>query len=60
MKNLRLDQEGEYIDTEFKDYLIKHNILSQLIALRTPQQNSVTERRNRILFDMVRSMLNYS
>ena len=60
MKALRSDRGGEYIDTEFKDYLIERGILSQLTAPRTPQQNSVAERRNRMLLDMMRSMLSYS
>ena len=37
LKSLRLDQGGEYLDTEFKDHLLEHGILSQLIALGTPQ-----------------------
>ena len=34
--------------------------MSQLPAPRTPQPNGVAERRNRMLLDMVRSMLSYS
>ena len=36
LKTLRSDQGGEYLDTEFKDHLLEHGILSQLIALGTP------------------------
>ena len=43
MKTLRLDREGEYLDIEFHDYLIEHDILSQLTTLRTPHQNGVVE-----------------
>jgi transposase InsO family protein len=32
-------------------------IARQLTILYTPQQNGVTERRNKTLFDMVRSMM---
>ena len=39
---------------------MEHGILSQLIALGTPQQNGVAESRNRTLLDMVRSMMSYS
>ena len=46
MKNLRSDRERDYIDTEFEDYLIKYDILSQLTVDGTPQQNGVAERRN--------------
>ena len=57
---LRSDRGGEYLDTEFKDHLIEHGIVSQLTALGTPQQNGVAERRNRTMLDMVRSMMSYS
>ena len=46
MKTLQSDRGGEYFDTEFKDYLIEHDILSQLNTLGTPQQNGVVEKRN--------------
>ena len=54
------DRGGEYLDTEFKDHLIEHGIVSQLTAPGTPQQNGVAERRNRTMLDMVRSMMSYS
>ena len=57
---LRSDRGGEYLDTEFKDHLIEHGIVSQLTAPETPQQNGVAERRNRTMLDMVRSMMSYS
>ena len=60
LKTLRSDRGGEYLDTEFKDNLLKHGILSQLTTPGTPQQNGVVERRNRTLLDMVRSMMSYS
>ena len=60
LKTLQSDRGGEYLDTEFKDHLLEHGILSQLTAPRTPQQNAVVERRNRTLIDMVRSMMSYS
>ena len=60
MKTRRSDKEGEYLDTKSKDYLIEHGILSQLTVPRTPQQNSVVERRNLMLLDIVRSMFSYS
>ena len=43
---LRSDRGGEYLDTEFKDHLVEHDIVSQLTAPRTRQQNGVAERRN--------------
>ena len=60
LKTLRSDRGGEYLDSEFEDYLLEHGIVSQLTALGTPQQNGVAERRNRTLLDMVRSMMSYS
>ena len=60
LKTLRSYRGGEYLDIEFKDHLLQHGIVSQLIAPGTPQQNGVAERRNRTLLDMVRSMMSYS
>ena len=57
---LRSDRGGEYLDTELKDHLIEHGIVSQLTEPGTPQQNGVAERRNRTMRDMVRSMMSYS
>nr|GEW07445.1 zinc finger, CCHC-type [Tanacetum cinerariifolium] len=51
------DRGGEYMSQEFLDHLKEHGI----IARRTPpymlQHNGVSERRNRTLLDMVRSMM---
>ncbi|GJW46078.1 retrotransposon protein, putative, ty1-copia subclass [Tanacetum coccineum] len=58
IKALRSDQGGEYISQEFKDYLKACGILQQLTPPYTPQHNGVSERRNRTLLDMVRSMMN--
>ena len=60
LKTLQSDRGGEYLDTEFKDHLLEHGILSQLTAPGIPKQNGVAERRNRTLLDMVRSMMSYS
>ncbi|VFQ77366.1 unnamed protein product [Cuscuta campestris] len=57
IKTLRSDRGGEYLSLEFDDYLKEHGILSQLTPLGTPQLNGVSERRNRTLLDMVRSMI---
>ncbi|GJS05546.1 retrotransposon protein, putative, ty1-copia subclass [Tanacetum coccineum] len=58
IKALRSDRGGEYISQEFKDYLKACGIVQQLTPPYTPQHNSVFERRNRTLLDMVRSMMN--
>lgn len=60
IKILRSDRGGEYLSTEFLDYLKEHGILSQWTPPGTPQHNGVSERRNRTLMDMVRSMMSYT
>ncbi|GJX36642.1 retrotransposon protein, putative, ty1-copia subclass [Tanacetum coccineum] len=57
IKALRSDRGGEYLSQEFLDHLRSHNIVSQLTPPYTPQHNGVSKRRNRILLDMVRSMM---
>ncbi|GKA17005.1 retrotransposon protein, putative, ty1-copia subclass [Tanacetum coccineum] len=58
IKAIRSDRGGEYISQEFKDYLKANGIVQQLTPPYTPQHNGVSERRNRTLLDMVRSMIN--
>ncbi|GJY76168.1 retrotransposon protein, putative, ty1-copia subclass [Tanacetum coccineum] len=58
IKALRSDRGGEYISQEFKDYLKDCGIVQQLTPPYTPQHNGVSERRNRTLLNMVRSMMN--
>ncbi|KAL0386235.1 UNVERIFIED_CONTAM: Retrovirus-related Pol polyprotein from transposon TNT 1-94 [Sesamum radiatum] len=60
IKTLRSDQGGEYLSGEFLDYLKENGILSQWTPPGTPQLNSVSERRNRTLLDMVRSMMSFT
>ena len=60
IKSLHSDRGGEYMSIEFVSFLKEHGILSQFSAPGTPQQNKVTERRNRTLLDMVRSMMSLS
>ncbi|KAK1651569.1 hypothetical protein QYE76_069374 [Lolium multiflorum] len=57
IKFLRSDRGGEYLSYEFGMHLKKCGILSQLTPPGTPQQNGVSERRNRTLLDMVHSMM---
>nr|GFB88372.1 hypothetical protein [Tanacetum cinerariifolium] len=58
IKALRSDRGGEYLSQEFNHYLSKNGIVQHLTSPYTPQQNGVSERRNRTLLDMVRSMFN--
>ena len=60
IKTLRSDRGGEYLSTEFIEFLKEHGIISQLTPPRTPQLNGVSKRRNRTLLDMVRSKMSYT
>ena len=55
IKFLRSDRGGEYLSYEFGLHL--KQIVSQLTPPGTPQRNGVSERRNRTLLVMVRSMM---
>ena len=57
IKFLRSDRGGEYLSYEFGLHLKRCGIVSQLTPPGTPQRNGVSERRNRTLLDMVRSMM---
>ncbi|KAM1193139.1 hypothetical protein ACFXTH_013411 [Malus domestica] len=57
IKILRSDRGGEYLSNEFLDYLKECGIISQWTPPGTPQLNGVSERRNRTLMNMVRSMM---
>ncbi|KAL8147723.1 hypothetical protein AgCh_005155 [Apium graveolens] len=54
-----LHRGGEYLNGEFLDYLKENGIVSQWTPPYTPRLNEVSERRNRTLLDMVRSMMSY-
>ncbi|GJZ61494.1 retrotransposon protein, putative, ty1-copia subclass [Tanacetum coccineum] len=58
IKALRSDRGGKYVSQEFKDYLKACGSIQQLTPPYAPQHNEVSERRNRTLLDMVRSMMN--
>nr|GEY08490.1 retrotransposon protein, putative, Ty1-copia subclass [Tanacetum cinerariifolium] len=57
IKSLRSDRGGEYTSQEFLDHLKDHGIIAHRTPPYTPQHNGVSERRNRTLLDMVRSMM---
>ncbi|KAK2412918.1 hypothetical protein QL285_048063 [Trifolium repens] len=54
---LRTDRGGEYTSNDFNDFCVTQGIKRQLTAAYTPQQNGVSERKNRTLLNIVRSML---
>ncbi|GJW02487.1 retrotransposon protein, putative, ty1-copia subclass [Tanacetum coccineum] len=57
IKSLRSDYGGEYMSQEFLDHLKDHEIIDHRTPPYTPQHNCVSEKRNRTLLDMVRSMM---
>ena len=57
IKFLRSGRGGEYVSYEFDLHLKQCGIVSQLTPPGTPQRNGVSERCNRTLLDMVRSMM---
>ena len=59
IKALWSDWGGEHLSNEFLRHLIENVILFSLTALRTPQYNGVAERGNKMLLDMVKSMMSY-
>ena len=52
----RYDETGQH-PGPFVKLLQKHGICAQYTMPGTPQQNDISERHNRTLMDMVRSML---
>ena len=60
IKVLRSNRGGEYLSQEFQDYLKENGILSQWTPPYMPQLNGVSERRNRTLLNMVRSMMSHA
>ena len=60
IKAIQSNCGDEYLLGDFKDYLIQNEIVSQLTARRTPQQNGVVQRKNRSILEMTRPMISYS
>ncbi|KAL0405754.1 UNVERIFIED_CONTAM: hypothetical protein Slati_3889300 [Sesamum latifolium] len=54
------DRGGEYLSGEFLDYLKENRILSQWTPPGIPQLNGVSEKRNRTLLDMIRSIMSFT
>ncbi|GKA33155.1 zinc finger, CCHC-type containing protein, partial [Tanacetum coccineum] len=57
IKSPRSDRGGEYMSQEFLNHLKEHETIAHRTPPYTPQNNGVSERRNRTLLDMVRSMM---
>jgi transposase InsO family protein len=57
IKCLRSDNGGEFTSNEFNEFCESHGIKRHFSAPRTPQQNGVAERENRIVQEAARTML---
>ena len=57
IKVLRIEKGGEYISSDFLIFCREHGIHKNFTTRYTPQQNGVTERKNRTIMEMARSML---
>ena len=57
IKRLRSDNGGEYTSSAFTEFLKSHGIKRELTVARRPQQNGVSERMNRTLMEMTRTMI---
>ncbi|KAI9111198.1 hypothetical protein K1719_017809 [Acacia pycnantha] len=55
---IRTDHGGEFENHAFGEFCDSMGINHNFSAPRTPQQNGVVERKNRVLLEMERSMLN--
>ena len=56
-KAIQTDRGGEYISNKLKDFFKNYGIDHQMTAPYLPQQNGVSERKNRYLTEMTRCML---
>jgi len=57
IKQFQCDGGGEYMSTQFKNFLIHHGILHRISCPHTPQQNGVAERKHRHIMEMCLSLL---
>jgi transposase InsO family protein len=57
VKKIRSDNDTEFKNTQVKYFLDKEGIKHEFLAPHTPQQNEVDERKNHILIEMARIML---
>ena len=55
--SIRTDHGGEFENGDFATYCENEGINHNFSAPRTPQQNGVVERKNRVLADMARAMM---
>ena len=54
---LRSDNGGKYINLAMKKFKSDRGMIHQTSCLDTPQQNGITERKNRTLLEITRALL---
>ena len=57
IKSFRTDRGSKYCSKEFEDFCMQHDIRRELTTAYTPQQNGVSEQKNRTILNMVRTLL---
>lgn len=57
IKRLRTDNGGEYVSTQFANYLKQRGILHEKTIPHNPEQNGVSERNNRTVVEATRTLL---
>ena len=57
IKTFRTDRGGEYCSKVFENFCAEHGIRRELTTAYTPQQNGLSERKNRTILNMVRSLM---
>ena len=57
IKTLRSDNGTEYTSHEFEAFLQKSSIHHQLTVTYTPQQNGISERKNKHILEIARALL---
>jgi transposase InsO family protein len=59
IKILRSDNGGEYTSKEFNSFCIEVGIKREFTTPYNPQQNGVTERKNRTIIEETKEMIHY-
>ena len=54
---IRSDHGKEFENARFESFCAKNGIKREFLAPKTPQQNGVVERKNRVIQEMARIML---
>ncbi|KAM0020356.1 putative RNA-directed DNA polymerase [Helianthus debilis subsp. tardiflorus] len=54
---LRSDNGGKFVNTSMKQFFTTKGLIHQTSCAHTPEQNGVSERKNRIILEMTRALL---